>query len=148
MLIRILAIVFTILYQNTVYSKTTDFNKFNHRYLSNYFSALLSYNNQDNKNAIKFFNSSKYLLEKHDKFLKQYIFSLVENGEENNLIRNIGKGLPLFSNITGENSGVPSESNAEENFEDQIKSLLANVKPDNLTPREALDLIYKLCSIL
>ena len=64
------------------------------------------------------------------------------------MIRNIGKGLPLFSNITGENSGVPSESNAEENFEDQIKSLLANVKPDNLTPREALDLIYKLCSIL
>lgn len=76
------------------------------------------------------------------------VLTLVESGEENNLIRNIGKGLPLFSNITDENSGVPSESNAEENFEDQIKSLLANVKPDNLTPREALDLIYKLCSIL
>jgi len=97
MLIRILAIVFTILYQNTVYSKTTDFNKFNHRYLSNYFSALLSYNNQDNKNAIKFFNSSKYLLEKHDKFLKQYIFSLVENGE-------VLKAISLIKNSKNKNN--------------------------------------------
>ena len=89
MLIRILIIVFTILYQNTVYSKTTDSNEFNHRYLSNYFSALLSYDNQDNESAIKFFNSSKYLLDKHDKFLKHYVFSLVEDGKVLKAIRQI-----------------------------------------------------------
>jgi len=89
MLIRILIIVFTILYQNTVYSKTTDSNEFNHRYLSNYFSAILSYDNQDNESAIKFFNSSKYLLDKHDKFLKHYVFSLVEDGKVLKAIRQI-----------------------------------------------------------
>lgn len=81
MVFRILIIVLTILYQNIVFSKTNVNSEFNHRYLSSYFSAMLSYNNYDNEKSLKFFNSSKFLLNEHDNFLKQYLFSLVENGQ-------------------------------------------------------------------
>ena len=40
-LLKILLITIILLYQTTTYSKTSDLNKFNHKYLSNYFSALL-----------------------------------------------------------------------------------------------------------
>ena len=81
MLFRILIIFLTILYQNIVFSKMNVNSEFNHRYLSSYFSAMLSYNNYDNEKSLKFFNSSKFLLNEHDNFLKQYLFSLVENGQ-------------------------------------------------------------------
>ena len=54
--------IIAILYHSEVYSKAADNKDFNHRYLSNYFSALLSSNNDKNEKALKFFNSSKYLL--------------------------------------------------------------------------------------
>ena len=38
---------------------------------------LLSYDNKDNDEALRYFNSSKYLLNKHENFLKAYVFSLV-----------------------------------------------------------------------
>ena len=80
-LLKIFFIIVTILYQHSANSKTTDNNDFNHKYLSNYFSALLSYDNQDNDQALKFFNSSKQLLDRHDAFLKEYVFSLVADGQ-------------------------------------------------------------------
>ena len=73
MVFRILIIVFTILYQNIGFSKVNINSEFNQRYLSNYFSAMLSYNNYDNEKSLKFFNSSKFILNEHDKFLKQYL---------------------------------------------------------------------------
>ena len=61
MYFKILIILFILLYQNVAYSKATDKNDFNQKYLSNYFSALVSSNNQKNDDAIIFFNSSKFL---------------------------------------------------------------------------------------
>ena len=58
MVFRILIIVLTILYQNIVFSKTNVNSEFNHRYLSSYFSAMLSYNNYDNEKSLKFFSLS------------------------------------------------------------------------------------------
>ena len=55
--------------------------KFNQKYLSDYFSALVSSGNQKNKEALEYFNSSKFLIQKHDEFLKKYVFSLVLNGQ-------------------------------------------------------------------
>ena len=81
MVLKILIIVVIILHQNIVFSKMKVSTEFNQRYLSNYFSAMLSYNNNDNEKSLKFFNSSKFLLNEHDNFLKQYSFSLVENGQ-------------------------------------------------------------------
>ena len=88
-LLKIFIIIVTLLYQSIAYSKATDKNEFNHKYLSNYFSALLSYDNQNNDRALEFFNSSKNLLNKHDKFLKEYVFSLVVDGQVSKAIKQI-----------------------------------------------------------
>ena len=74
-------ILILLLYQTNVYSKETEISQFNQKYLSSYFSALISYDNQNNKDALKFFNSSKSLVKKHDNFLKEYVFSLVLDGQ-------------------------------------------------------------------
>ena len=70
-----------ILYQNFAYSKTSTDNDFNPRYLSNYLSAIISYNNENNSSSVKFFDASKNLMNKHEDYLKDYIFALVLNGE-------------------------------------------------------------------
>ena len=89
MYIKIFIILFFLLYQNSTYSKTTDANDFNQKYLSNYFSALVSSNNQKNDDAIKFFNSSKFLINKHDNFLREYVFSLILDGQVKKAIKQI-----------------------------------------------------------
>jgi len=81
MRLKIIIFLSFLLYQTNLYSKTSETKEFNHRYLSNYFSALISYNNQDNVSALEFFNASKKLINKHDNFLKKYVFSLVLDGQ-------------------------------------------------------------------
>ena len=88
-LLKIFFIIVTLLYQSTAYSKSTDNNEFNHKYLSNYLSALLSYDKHNNELALEYFNSSKNLLNKHDKFLKKYVFSLVSDGQISKAIKHI-----------------------------------------------------------
>ena len=86
---KLVSIIIFFLYQNSLHSKTTADVDFNPKYLSNYFSALLAYDNQNNNEAIKYFDSSKKLIKKHDKFLKQYVFSLVLNGQVKDAIKQI-----------------------------------------------------------
>lgn len=88
-LLKIFFIIVTLLYQSTAYSKATDNYEFNHKYLSSYLSALLSYDNQNNDLALKYFNSSKNLLNEHDQFLKKYVFSLVADGQISKAIKYI-----------------------------------------------------------
>jgi len=89
MYLKIFIILFFLLYQNSVYSKASDKNDFNQKYLSNYFSALVSSDNQKNDDAIKFFNSSKFLINKHDNFLREYVFSLILDGQVKKAIKQI-----------------------------------------------------------
>ena len=92
MLINFFKIFFSILliiYQIPVYSKNNYINKFNYKDLSNYFSAQVSYDNQKNVDALNFFKSSKSLINKHNPYLKQYIFSLVLEGKVNTAIKEL-----------------------------------------------------------
>ena len=75
-LIKIL-LALIIFYQTPVYSKSASFNDFNSRDLANYFSGIIAYENKDNTDALKFFNASKVLINKHDIYLKRYVYSLV-----------------------------------------------------------------------
>ena len=88
-LVKIFFIIIIILYQTTAHSKKIDNNKFNQKFSSDYFSALISYDNQNNEKALKFFNSSKYLLNEHDGFLKEYVFLLVVEGQVSKAIKQI-----------------------------------------------------------
>jgi len=65
------------LYQTPLLSKSTSLSNFNSKDLSNYFSGVVAFENKDNTLALDFFNSSKILLDKHDPYLKRYIYSLV-----------------------------------------------------------------------
>ena len=76
----ILFIVFFI-YQTFVFSKTTDEIDFNPKYISNYLSAIISENNHNSEDSIKYFNSSKILINKHEGYLKKYVINLTANGE-------------------------------------------------------------------
>ena len=87
-------VVFGLFYQTPLYSKSASFNEFNSRDLSNYFSGIIAFENKDNSDALKFFNTSKVLLNKHDAYLKRYTFSLVlENkvAQAINVIKNNSK---------------------------------------------------------
>ena len=72
-----LIVIFGVFYQTPGYSKSASFNAFNSRDLSNYFSGMVAFENKNNSDALKFFNASKVLLNKHDKYLKRYTYSLV-----------------------------------------------------------------------
>ena len=83
-----LILVILILYQTPLYSKS---NNFNSEGLSKYFSGIVAFENKDNSLALDFFNSSKILVNKHDPYLKRYVYSLVlENkvSQAINMIKN------------------------------------------------------------
>ena len=69
------------LYQTFSYAKTTENIEFNHKYLSNYFSAIISINNQDDKDSLKYLNNTKSLVKTHESYLENYLISLVLNNK-------------------------------------------------------------------
>ena len=70
-------------------SKNIYSNEFNSKDLSNYFSGVISHNNQKNDQALKYFKSSKQLLNKHEEYFKRLIFSLVLNQNVDRAIQEI-----------------------------------------------------------
>ena len=79
MFIKKISFIFIIItfYQTSLYSKSTSFDNINKKYLSKYFSGIVASENKDNSTALVFFNSSKILINKHDPYLKKYVYSLV-----------------------------------------------------------------------
>ncbi|MDC1365724.1 tetratricopeptide repeat protein [Pelagibacteraceae bacterium] len=57
--------------------------------MSNYFSGIVAYENLDNTEALKFFNSSKILIKQHDAYLERLVFSLVLDGKVKKAINQI-----------------------------------------------------------
>ena len=86
---KIFIVVLLLFYQSSLYSKNNNINEFNSENFSNYFSALLSYNNQKNIDALKFFKSSKSLINKHQSYLKKYVFSLILEGKVDRAIHEL-----------------------------------------------------------
>ena len=111
-----LIILIFLLYQGPLYSKSKSLNSFNSKYLSNYFSGIIAYENQNNSEALKFFDSSKILINKHDPYLQRYIYSMVI---ESKVQRAINK---LYNNTTNENSNF---------FEAYLLLSLDNIKKGN-----------------
>ena len=70
-------IILSLLYQTPLYSKSDSFTDLNTKNASKYFSGIVAFENNDNSRALNFFNSSKILLNKHDPYLKKYVYSLV-----------------------------------------------------------------------
>jgi len=68
-------------YQSPLYSKSKTLNDFNLYHLSNYFSGIVAYENNDNSKALKFFKSSKSLIKQHNLYLENYVYTLVLEGK-------------------------------------------------------------------
>ena len=70
-------LILSLFYQTPLNSKSISFEDFNSRNLSKYFSGIVAFNNGENPQALKFFNSTKILTDIHNPYLKRYIYSLV-----------------------------------------------------------------------
>ena len=70
-------LILSLFYQTPLNSKSISFEDFNSRNLSKYFSGIVAFNNGENPQALKFFNSTKILTDTHDPYLKRYIYTLV-----------------------------------------------------------------------
>ena len=79
-------LIITLFYQTPLFSKSLSFDKFNSQDLSKYFSGIVAFENKDNTEALKFFNSSKILIENHNPYLKRYLYSLVLENKINKAI--------------------------------------------------------------
>ena len=112
----ILFIVFFI-YQTFVFSKTTDEIDFNPKYISNYLSAIISENNHNSEDSVKYFNSSKILINKHEEYLKKYAINLVSNGE-------VQKSINIIKQNRNKNNS--------KFFEASLLLLIDNFKKKNL----------------
>ena len=86
---KIILTIFFIFFTFEAKSKNIYSNEFNSKDLSNYFSGVISHNNQKNDQALKYFKSSKQLLNKHEEYFKRLIFSLVLNQNVDRAIQEI-----------------------------------------------------------
>ena len=91
-LIKVIFILI-LFYQGPVQSKVKDINKFDYKDLSNYFSGLISFNQNKNTEALKFFNSAKILIDQHTPYLLSYIKILVQEKKTNIAIKELKKNL-------------------------------------------------------
>ena len=62
--IKFFFIIF-LLYQTQLYSKSNSFNDLDTKNLSKYFSGIVAFGNNNNSEALNFFNSSKTLIYTH-----------------------------------------------------------------------------------
>ena len=101
---KVFFILFLFIFSNEAKSKNKQNIDFSVNELSNYFSAVVSYGNQNNKQALKYIKSSRNLLNKHDEYLRQYIFSLVLNQNVSRAIQEIkfseNKKIQIFLSLT------------------------------------------------
>ena len=93
-----IVLILSLLYQTPVYSKSNNFENFDSKNLSKYFSGIVAFENKDNSIALDFFNSSKILIDKHDPYLNRYVNSLVLENKVSQAI-NVIKSNKEKSNI-------------------------------------------------
>ena len=110
-------LIILVFYQTPVHSKSLSFSDFRSTTLSKYFSGIVAFENKDNSKALKFFNSSKILIYKHDPYLKKYIYSLVLENKVQQAINEIKKN---------------KDKNRSNFFDAHLLLTLNNLKKNNL----------------
>ena len=122
-----LIFIVLLLYQTPLNSKSDSFDDFNPKILSRYFSGIVASENKNNARALKYFNSSKILINKHDPYLQKFVMSLVLENKTSKAIN----FLKMSENKSNSNF-----------FEAYILLILDSIKKDNLD--EAIDLLLKI----
>ncbi len=122
-----LIFIVLLLYQTPLNSKSDSFDDFNPKTLSRYFSGIVASENKNNSRALKYFNSSKILINRHDPYLERFVMSLVLENKTSKAIN----FLKMSENKSNTNF-----------FEAYILLILDSIKKDNLD--EAIDLLLKI----
>tara|TARA_B100001027_G_scaffold122663_1_gene84740 strand:- start:342 stop:710 length:369 start_codon:yes stop_codon:yes gene_type:complete len=78
-----------LLYQSVSISKTNEIENFNQKYLSSYFSGIVSLKNEETGASFKFLENSYPISETHNNYLKNYLVSLVMNRQVDKAIKKI-----------------------------------------------------------
>ena len=116
-----LIVILLAVYQTPVYSKSASFNEFNSRDLSNYFSGIIAFENKNNSDALKFFNSSRILLKKHDAYLSRYVYSLAHES-------NVAQAINVVKNSSNKNNA--------DFFDAYLLLIIDGLKKNNLEQAE------------
>ena len=127
------------LYQTFSHAKTTENIEFNHKDLSNYFSAIISINNQDDKDSLKYLNNTKSLVKTHESYLENYLISLVLN---NKIDIAFNKAIQLKANETNFFEAKVLLALNSINKKDFSNAMLTLEKMDEV-PLDTLELIIK-----
>ena len=113
----IILLLSLLLYQSPLLSKSNSFDEFNSKNLSKYFSGIVAFENKKNSEALDFFESSKILINQHDRYLERFVMSLVFEGK-------VAKAINVIkSNQKKENSDF---------FEAYILLALDSLKKNNV----------------
>ncbi len=67
-------------------TKSNSLEKLNSKNVSKYFSGIVAFENQDNTEALNFFNSSKILMSQHEPYLEKFVMSLVLENKVNQAV--------------------------------------------------------------
>ncbi len=86
-------LILGVFYQNPLHSKSNSLNDFDGNNLSKYFSGIVALENKDNTKALQFLSSSKILLNKHNPYLKKYVYSLVLEDKVSQAINVVKRNL-------------------------------------------------------
>ena len=116
-----LIVILLAVYQTPIYSKSASFNEFNSRDLSNYFSGIIAFENKNNSDALKFFNSSRILLKKHDAYLSRYVYSLAHES-------NVAQAINVVKNSSNKNNA--------DFFDAYLLLIIDGLKKNNLEQAE------------
>ena len=82
-----------LVYQTASYSKSNSLGILDSNNFSKYFSGIVAFENNNNNDALNFFNSSKILINRHEPFLKRYTYSLILGNKISQAINIIKKNL-------------------------------------------------------
>ena len=140
---KVLFIIITFLYHSSTFSKTTENKNFNQRYLSKYFSALVSHENGDNELAIKYFESTKSFHRIYPNYFDQYVNSLVLDNKVRQAINQI-KTFDTKNNINNFQANLLLTIDALKNNKFKKASIhLSNMKKI-LIPSSYENIIYEI----
>ena len=101
---------------------------FDEKNIANYFSGSVSLNNNDNFQAVKYFNSTKNLRNTHENFNRNYIISLVLDGKVSKSVSELkATSEQKYSNFFNLNLILILEEIKRNNF-DKAKAKLINLE--------------------
>ena len=118
----------TLCFQTICISNSLAQVDFDEKNIANYFSGSVSLNNNNNFQAVKFFNSTKNLKNTHENFNRNYIISLVLDGKVSKSVSELkSTSEQKYSNFFNLNLILILDEIKRNNF-DKAKVKLVNLK--------------------